>query len=119
MSCEVHDYKYIRDHLDEYQYTMALVRKDIYENFPKEMMDKIPDDVRKKGIEISFYEYLLRSGEMSEPEHCMSCPFHGVIFNPIGQLCDQCNINTDIFIGDHFFASKEKRPEWCPLGKEK
>ena len=117
MSCVVHDYEYIRTHLEEYQYTMALVRKEaekLYGNFHIDC----PPDVYERGIEIAFYKCLLDTGEMSSPNRCWGCPFHSVRFNALSQMCDECDINIVTYVGNQFFASSKEKPEWCPLIKE-
>ena len=103
MGCEVHDYEYIRNHMDEYKYTMALVKK------------MLPDDTDNRVIYTAFYKKLLDDGEMSVPVRCKECPFHSIVFSPIGIVCDVCDINFDTYVGDMFFAQSRTRPKWCPI----
>lgn len=117
MSFAVHDYEYIRCHMDEYTGVMSDVITDIVEHTPDKVWNGLPQVVREKGVLVAFYKYLLRHGMMTEPEHCRSCPFHEISFNALGEACDWCSINTEIFTGDMFFASHKERPDWCPLGK--
>lgn len=116
MGCTVRNYEYIRNHMDEYQYTMALVKHEVESSISEDFKNSCPPNIYERGIEIAFYKKLIDSGEMEIPDRCKTCPFHSVMFNPIGQVCDQCDINMKMYIGDMFFAESRKRPEWCPLG---
>lgn len=117
MSCTVHDYEYVRNHLDEFKFTMDAVKKEIKESFSDAYLKSIPQSEYDRCIEISFYKKLIDNREMSVPERCKACPFHRVEFNMIGQLCDQCDINVNTFVGNLFFAESKTRPDWCPLGR--
>ena len=121
MGVEVHDYDYIRKHLDEYQFTMSLVKQEVNEMLQEKGINirNYPPELHKRGLEITFYKKLLDSGEMSMPEKCRRCPFHFVWLNTIGQVCDRCDINTDMYIADLFFSDSSTRPDWCPLGEKK
>ena len=118
MGLEVHDYEYIRSHLDDYQYTMEIAKADFESALPDNIRKNLSKEMCEQGIQLAFYMRLLNTGEMSVPKRCWVCPFHTISFNSIGQMCDGCSMNTDWFVGDSFFASKSKRPDWCPLNKQ-
>jgi len=120
MSFTVRDYEYIRNHMDEYQYTMSIVKQEVNDMFQEQGIDigEYPQELHERGLEITFYKKLLDSGEMSMPEKCTECPFHSIRLNSIGQVCDNCDINTNTYVGNMFFSSSKKKPKWCPLIKK-
>lgn len=118
MSCDIHDYLYIHNHLEEYEDILKKVEQDVQENIPAETIRILPKHVYDRGIQFCFYKYLLRHNMMIKPEKCFACPFLECNLSHAGTVFHTCIMNTDWFVGDLFFASHEGRPKWCPMDSE-
>ena len=114
------DYKYVREHPEEYAEEYAKVKNSIAKDF-KDFQTKVPSEsILDRIIELSFHMKLIESKKESKPKKCSECPMLSSSFLPNGQLCTQCDLNIDWFTGDSFFGwHATKRPEWCPLDKKK
>lgn len=112
-------YDYVKNHFDEYKDVMKEVVDNVNTHIPHEILDNLPENIYKRGIEVSFYQVLIRHGLMSVPVHCTECPFLSKMLGAGGHICDFCDINHDTYCGDLFFASRKTKPKWCPAEKIK
>jgi hypothetical protein len=120
MSCDVHDYEYIREHKNEYESTIVEANRAVQDALIKVFPNGngFSPDKYADAVSVTFYKMLLDRGEMSVPVRCCACPFHRIEMNSIGMLCDSCDLNIDVYTGNMFFGMEETRPTWCPLNKE-
>ena len=80
-----------------------------------EFTDQLSEHELKKVKEISDFVEDIEDGKRDLPKSCSECPAKSVELLQV--VCDTCLLNTDMYVGDMFFASHGKRPKWCPLNK--
>ena len=111
------DYKYIREHpeeyAEEYKEVDAEVRKLI-----AELEWNVPEGDIFLLVDRCFHLQLIRSGKETLPDRCGNCPLLECHMMPSGQVTTSCSENVKWFIGDLFFGwNVTSRPHWCPLNE--
>lgn len=82
-------------------------------------INDVCSQLSQKDIErikkISDFVEDIESGKRDLPKSCSECPAKSFEISYV--VMDVCMLNVDTYVGDLFFASRGKRPKWCPLKK--